>query len=356
MPVTVVVGGQYGSEGKGKAAVRLMQESYRQGSPVVSVRCGGPNAGHTVYLVHSDPGSKRVLRHIPSGVAIPGADLVIAAGSLIDVDLLLAEIRDIEATGIPVSDRLRIDSQAAIVSHPEIDFERLSGLRERIGSTCTGTGQAAMSRCARTSKLVSEDARLARYIKSGSVSKYLSWRKERSHVVIEGTQGFGLSLWNSGNYPFCTSKDTTAMAFMSDAGVPQPANVCMVIRTYPIRVGGNSGPLESEITWKQIQTKCGAPIPLKELTSVTKRVRRVAAFTWDIVDQAFIANAPTYIAVHGMDYVNWEDRDVTSEARLSSVSTLFLRSIQLRYSVPVLMAFTGPAQESMVWFGSDGVQ
>ena len=79
-------------------------------------------------------------------------------------------------------------------------------------------------------------------------------------LVLEGTQGFGLSLVHSSYYPFVTSRDTTAAAFVSEAGF-SPLDVdeiVLVIRAFPIRVGGNSGPLPNEIDWHTLSTESGS--------------------------------------------------------------------------------------------------
>ena len=78
-------------------------------------------------------------------------------------------------------------------------------------------------------------------------------------IIIEGTQGFGLSLLHSKYYPFVTSRDTTAAAFVSEAGLSplDVDDIVLVLRAFPIRVGGNSGPLPNEIDWDTVTSESG---------------------------------------------------------------------------------------------------
>ena len=90
MPVSVVIGGQFGSEGKGKTALEIVRRSKE---PVVAVRVGGPNSGHTAY---DRLGYKHVLRQLPAACVDRNIDVVLPAGSYIDVDVLLAEIERLD--------------------------------------------------------------------------------------------------------------------------------------------------------------------------------------------------------------------------------------------------------------------
>src|SRR5205823_1704389 len=106
-------------------------------------------------------------------------------------------------------------------------------------------------------------------------------------VLLEGTQGFGLSL-HHGHYPYVTSKDTTVGALCSEAGLSPRllGQVIMVVRTYPIRVAGNSGPLPREVDWEIVTRESGSPFPLREKTTVTGNIRRVAGFDVEAVRRA----------------------------------------------------------------------
>ncbi len=125
MPVTVVVGGQFGSEGKGKVAHFLARE---QGASV-AVRVGGSNAGHTAY---DDEGRKHTFRHLPTAALLPGVLCVLGPGSLIDPEVLEEEV---DRIGL-ARERLCIDPMAFVITGEHKRREADSGLTERIGPVC----------------------------------------------------------------------------------------------------------------------------------------------------------------------------------------------------------------------------
>ncbi len=295
MPVTVVVGGQFGGEGKGKVAHFLAREMGAK----IAVRVGGSNSGHTVV----DPtGTPLILRQLPTPSILPDVTCVLGAGSYIDVDILFDEIA---RTGLS-ADRLYIDPNAMVVTDDEINAEKNSSLRESIGSTQSGTGAAVIRRISRdgTARLAKDDDRLKPFIHP-VVPFMRDLLSKGERIIIEGTQGFGLSLLHSPYYPYATSRDTSAAAFVSEAGLSplDVDDIVLVIRTYPIRVGGNSGPLPKEISWDQISDN------LIEFTSVTKKIRRVAEFNEDIVKMSILVNQPTRIVLNHLDYI---DKEVVS--------------------------------------------
>lgn len=230
MGVTVVVGGQYGGEGKGKIVSYL---SLTDNVDYV-VRCGGPNSGHTV-----DIGGKRYeLRLLPVGFVNTRTRLLLAPGALVNVDILFQEMK---ICGVDPS-RVGVDFNTGIITDKEASYESELKLSERIGSTLSGTGAGVAKRVLRDGsfKLARDVPALSSFLThvSEEVNAAIDDRKK---VVIEGTQGFGLSLYHSDYYPYTTSRDTTASGFLSEVGVSPLSvdSIIMVIRTYPIRVGGN---------------------------------------------------------------------------------------------------------------------
>src|SRR5207249_2305427 len=129
---------------------------------------------------------------------------------------------------------------------------------------------------------------------------------EEARVIIEGTQGFGLSVLHSPHYPSTTSRDTSAAAAASEAGVsPRDVDeVVLVLRSYPIRVAGNSGPLANEVDWDTVAADGGAEQELREYTSVTGLERRVGRFDPGIVRQAIRVNDPSLIVLNHVDYID----------------------------------------------------
>jgi len=142
---------------------------------------------------------------------------------------------------------------------------------------------------------------------------------DEKRVVIEGTQGFGLSLLHGGFWPKATSRDTTAAAFLAEAGLSplDVDDVTLVIRCHPIRVAGDSGPLPGQTSWEQIAADAGITDDIREYTTVTARLRRVGRFDPEIVRRAIEANRPTRIVLNHLDYVNpgVRDRSLTTKAR-----------------------------------------
>src|SRR5262249_48670419 len=138
MPVSVVVGGQYGSEGKGKVAHFLAKEKRAH----FAVRVGGSNSGHTVI----DPSGKaRIFRHLPTACLLPSVISVLAPGNYINVSTLLTEIREMELE----PQRVVVDPGAWIINENDIASEMKTGLQSAIGSTGSGTGAAVARRISR---------------------------------------------------------------------------------------------------------------------------------------------------------------------------------------------------------------
>ena len=285
MPVSIVVGGQYGSEGKGKVAhffAREMKASF-------AVRCGGPNSGHTVI---DEQGNARIFQQLPTAAILPDVKLAICSGSYIDLDILLKEINETRLdTG-----RLFIDRDAVIITEELKKREAQSGLVDRIGSTGSGTGAAVAARINREeSVLFAKDLpELKPFV---------------THVPEMLRNALGLSPVHSRYYPYTTSRDTTAAAFLAETGLSplDVDDVILTVRAFPIRVEGNSGPLISEIDWRIITNEGKHIRPIEEKTSVTKRIRRVARFTPEIVKKAIEINNPTRIVINHLDYICCEN-------------------------------------------------
>jgi adenylosuccinate synthase len=268
MPVTVIVGGQFGSEGKGKIA----QFWAEKASARAAVRVGGSNSGHTTIETSQAP--RRVLRQLPTAAVLSDVICVLPPGSYIDPEILLREVREV---GLP-PERLVIDPNAMLITPDDIDDEQRGDLVATIGSTASGTGAAVARRIARTGRdaLAGSHPDLQPYLRSSAETlRDILERNER--VILEGTQGFGLSALHSPHYPKVTSRDTTAAAVVAEAGLsPRDVDeVVLVARTFPIRVAGDSGPFGApELDWGTIAAEGGHPDPIAEFTSVTGRLRR----------------------------------------------------------------------------------
>ncbi len=301
MPVSIVVGGQFGSEGKGKVALELVRYHHR--SAVTVVRVGGPNSGHTAY---DRNGKKWALRQMPAACIDKNVDVVFPAGSYIDPELLLKEISDLDYP----TDRIRISSFARVITSEHRAWEEKAGITKSIGSTGSGVGAAVLAAVSRNadnfslaSPKAAEDELLQPFV--FDVAAHLDDVLSRNgRVIVEGTQGFGLSLLDSGFWPQVTARYTTAAGALAEAGLSPRVvdNVTLVLRSYPIRVAGQSGPLFGELTWDELGRRTGKT-GLEEFTTVTQKLRRVGEFDPDLVKRAIIANRPDQIVLNHMDYV-----------------------------------------------------
>ena len=335
----MVIGAQFGGEGKGKLVSHL---SVVDDADIV-VRCGGPNSGHTVDY----EGFRIGLRMVPAGFVNKRTKLMLAPGALVDPRILFAEM---EKCNVDPS-RVTIDRNACIVKEEYASLELEQGLRTRIGSTASGTGIGVAKRALRDPDvcLARDSEELAPFL--GDVSSELNDHLDHgANVIVEGTQGFGLSLYHANHYPYATSRDTTASGFLSETGLAPTLvdDVIMAVRTFPIRVEGESGPLKSEITWEEVRTKSGYPHAISERTTATGRIRRVGNFDLELVRRATQVNRPTSIALHGADYLDYGNKGANREDRLSKDAIKFVKYLEDSLRVPVRFIGTGPKNEEMI--------
>lgn len=307
--LTVLVGGQYGSEGKGAIAAHIAKD-YN-----VHVRVGSPNAGHTIYW----SGEKHVMQSIPCGWINPMATIVIGRGALLNMKQFMKELVHILTYYPNFLERLVIDPETGILD--EKFHEQEGGvegeMHHRIGSTGEGVGPARIARLKRDPKEfrhfidVAREYGLEQCLKSNT-PKYLALRQDEGYnILIEGTQGSGLSLLHS-YWPYCTSIDTNAAGIISEVGIApsRVTDVLMVCRTYPIRVHGNSGPMRGEISWDGLNRRIGGEI-IPERTTVTKKIRRIAEWDPEMYAQSCLLNEPTEIALTFADYIDSTLKGVT---------------------------------------------
>jgi adenylosuccinate synthase len=289
--------------------------------------------------------------------AHPEAKLVLGAGAMISREILEAEIeRNAEwrkARGL-MPMRLFIDHRAHVVEPLHIQQEQQTDLAERIGSTSTvareGIGAAQAARVLRTDYSMAVDYAVG-LVRPGvvlcdTVELLHQAMAFQADILLEGTQGTGLSNI-TGQYPYVTSRCTTAAGLIADCGVaPSDLDgVVLVCRSYPIRVAGNSGPFwpdSREISWSDIGVD-----PESERTTVTKKVRRVATFSLEQVEQAARLNGATCIALTFTDYL---DRSIAGRAGYVFGAGLgnydqvggLTDAIEAKTGVPVVFLGTGP--------------
>lgn len=340
MNVDAIVGMQYGSEGKGAIVARLA--SFYD----AAVRTGAPNAGHTV--LHDDTAYK--MRSVPCAWVNPRCRLFIGAGGLVNLDVLAEELKTLPRS---VMDRLKIDRNCGIVSSKDIEEEESIGMNKKNGSTAEGVGPAQARKVLRRGDFVTagQVVELSQYI-TDVAGELNSMIDEGQAVMLEGTQGFGLSM-NHGPYPFTTSRDVIAASLFSDAGLAPGScrNVFGVMRTYPIRVAGNSGPMGAEeISWEEVTRRCGAPVgSIVERTTVTKRIRRVSEIDWDLLKRATACNRPNGMFITFLDYIDWSMHCAKSPDDLTPEAIKFIAQVESKLGVPVIGCGTGPGNDDMIW-------
>lgn len=334
--ITIVVGGQYGSEGKGKV-VEWLAHDYD-----VFVRVGGPNAGHVVY----DGANRFTMRSVPCGWINRNSKLIIGAGAVVNPDILLKELDELEKYDPLIKKRVYVDPRATWIQERHIELE--TKIKDNIASTGQGVGSARVERISRLTHrpdiLVGADTRLDSYF-ADTVQMLHSYSDGR--VLVEGTQGSGLSVVH-GDYPYCTSHDTNAAQMLADAGIsPLLVNqIIMVIRAYPIRVGGNSGPMRNEVSFGLLESRIGHQI---EHTSVTKKVRRIGMLDLEAIRKASMINKPTHFALMFADYINPSNTNVETQEGLCEDTKSMVKILSHVTGAKPLFVSTGP--RTGVWLG-----
>ncbi len=319
----IVTGGQYGSEGKGAVTAALVDKLAGDGPPVL-IRVAGPNAGHTAYDLD---GNKWSLRQIPVGAVINyESPVIIGQQSEIDIEVLLTEIEQLEAAGIPIIDRLVVDEQATVI---QPDHKMTEQTRINTGTTGKGIGGARSSRILRNVVRVMDDQGLLPWVRTEDTTRHLRSLGDSTYI-LEGTQGYGLGL-HTPYYPHTTSSNCRAGDFLAMTGI-QPWEIetlipWVVFRAYPIRIAGESGPLYAETTWEGI----GQP---HEYTTVTQKIRRVGQWDQTLADRAIRANGGAdylRIAFTFADYLYHDLKDKEDNrssivtARMEHINTLLPR-------------------------------
>ena len=323
---TIVVGGQYGDEGKGKIISYLAIKD----NPDIIARGGvGPNAGHEVNY----KGKRYPMRMLSCGFVNENARLLIGAGVFVNPDVFLKEIEFVGA-----QKRSAIDFRCGLITKENIERDGTSEVSAKIGTTKTGCGPAVSDRVNRIGKMVDQVPELKPYLTD--VVKEVNKAK---NVLLEGTQGFMLSNLY-GTYPFVTSKDVSAATIAADVGLgpTKIKKVVMVIKSYTTRVG--SGPLKDEISVDEAKLK-----NMQEYGTVTGRTRRTSAdLHFDDLRLAVMVNGATDIAITKIDIRFPSNKGVREFSKLSNEAKEFIKKVEKELSVPVTLIGTGPDTEDII--------
>ena len=333
--VDVLVGGQYGSEGKGNIVGHIAHEYG------LLVRVGGPNAGHKVF---AEPAPEAYF-HLPSGTErAPNAKILIGAGATIYPAKFLEELSQ-HQIGI---DRLYIDPQAMVIEDDDRAAET-SDLKD-ISSTAQGVGFATARKITGRGGKSNPPVRLAK--DHPSLSPFIKASQQvleeafenGQRVMLEGTQGTALSI-HHGEYPFVTSRDTTVAGCLADSGIApgRVRKVILVCRTFPIRVGGPSGPMKHELKYDELSKRSG--IALEQLlstekTTTTNKQRRLSEFDWEQFRRACFLNSPTDIALTFVDYLSIENRKAFRFEQLTEDTLRFIEEVERVSGRPVSLIST----------------
>jgi len=343
MSNVVVVGTQWGDEGKGKIVDILTEQA-----DIVVRFQGGPNAGHTVVVGDT----KTILHQVPSGILNTGKQCIIGNGVVLDLETLLEEIKQVRQQGYftdPTA--LKISENASLIMpyHKKIDIarERKKG-KNKIGTTGRGIGPAYEDKVARNAIRFGDifnDEQLREKIetnlqeKNFYLSQYLGEEAldaddilktihairdqlrqyavnaslyldeaigQRKKILFEGAQGTMLDV-DHGTYPFVTSSNTVAAqaAIGSGVGPRQLHTILGITKAYTTRVGEGPFPTELEDETGEFLRATGG-----EFGSTTGRPRRCGWFDLVVVQQAIRLNSINCIALtkldvlSGLDHIN----------------------------------------------------
>ena len=339
MPVLVVVGAQWGDEGKGKIIDLLTERA-----DVVARYQGGHNAGHTV-VVDMD---EFILHLIPSGILHKGKTCIIGNGVVVDPAALIEEMDGLRARGVRFDDSLLISANAHLIMpyHKALDIasEKLKG-NKKIGTTGRGIGPAYADKIGRKGIRMADllDAKtfreqlasntgeanflLERYYKAPLVhldqvyEEYLGYAKrlkkyitdttlflnravdKKKKVLAEGAQGTHLDV-DHGTYPFVTSSSPTAGGACTGLGIgPNTISEVMgIVKAYTTRVGSGPFPTEQENKLGELLRARG-----KEYGATTGRPRRCGWADTLIIRHAVRVNGMTSVAITKLDVLDTLD-------------------------------------------------
>lgn len=295
--IDIVVGLQWGDEGKGKIT-DYMSEDYDW---VVRYQ-GGSNAGHTVYV----DGKKYVTHSLPTGVIRPNVRSVITHGCVVNPEELIKEITELEEMGIDFTDRLFISKEATVITRQHLIQDESN--KKEWGSTGKGIGPAYRDKydrkCLRLGDVVTEFA-FSKLLPFLTDTRTLLRNAERDgdKILMEGAQAVMLDV-DFGTYPYVTSSPCTANYAPQGTGLPLSmfgdSAVVGVVKAYTTRIG--TGPFSTEFVDKnltEILREAGG-----EYGATTGRPRRMGWLDMDQLRYACEVNGVTNLAITKLDVLS----------------------------------------------------
>ena len=282
----VVIGAQWGDEGKGKIIDILTEKA----DLVVRFQ-GGHNAGHTLVI----DGEKTVLHLIPSGI-FNDAKCLIGNGVVLHLPTIIKEIEYLESKGIDVQSKLMISSQCPLIlpSHIAIDEK----LYESEGTDLEGTYKDWMNHFNKIKNLIVDSSEIVNNLKS-----------QGSNILFEGAQGSMLDI-DQGTYPFVTSSNTLsgAASLGSGSGPLDIDGVLGITKAYATRVGSGPFPTEIEDDYGKHMAKVGV-----EFGATTGRPRRCGWLDLVALRKAVNINSISHLCITKIDVLDGLDKILVAE-------------------------------------------
>lgn len=374
--VTIVLDSQAGSCGKGKFIGYLAHRT----NPEIAINNFMSNAGHTCVL---NDGTKIMTQHLPTSLVSSNTTLIIGPGAAITPHILFNEI--IKYADLIGKRNIVINPRAVVILDKHVKTEQQV---LRSGSTFKGCGAAQADKVMRQATLFGEWYQnwTDGWVKAGNnTDNYDGYTFEQvrhivkhiiiddtmyfindtidlgGDVIIEGSQGCDLDINYGLAYPNTTSRQCHAGQLVADCGISPRlvTDIIMIMRPYPIRISNTTNLTNSdgstlitssgdydgsdEITWDIVKERCGAPADVQfgEMTTVTKKMRRVFEPNWDRLKYVTKLNRPTEIALNFAQYIDYNILGKTSVDDITPKVWEFIRKVENITGVPVTMIGTG---------------
>ena len=345
----ILVDGQWGSTGKGMVSPWLCQQYGVTHLSTTNM----PNAGHTAVI-----GDKKfVSKILPAGLLGKKCHVFIGPTAGFTIGRLFEEREQLQEQILS----LEIHPRAVVVTE---DHKKAEEDLSHLGSTKQGGGAALAAKILRGKdvRLAVDFDQLKPFISQGQDESLYSGDDRRMSDFLElvhealdsgaiwlheGAQGTDLSIDHGSHYPKCTSRQCTAMQMAADMGVKprQIGSIWMVIRPYPIRVGGPSGgcyPDQEELTWGEVADRAGTSESMVEHTTVTGRERRVFSFSPTQVARAAMINGVDYIFLNFAQHIDYSIAGKNDPDELTPKVKRFVDKVEQATNVPVIALGTGP--------------
>jgi adenylosuccinate synthase len=364
----ILLDGFHGSSGKGKTTTYLANK-YK-----VDMLCSAnmPNAGHTAEI----NGHKFIAKALPTAAILNRVTyhrpyIFVGPTAAFTIEQITKEIEECRLT----PEQIYIHPRAGVVTpeHKELEGSDMNGPKS-IASTCQGSGMFLADKILRRPGLklardyeelkdyvVPEDKFFPKIINNSLEFKCMT-------ALHEVSQGIGLDINHGSHYPNCTSRQTNAVQAIADMGVRlrNIGDIYLNIHTTPIRVGniveggkqvGYSGdfyPDAKELTWEEVGQRAGMPqeeidrLSQSQLTTVTKRLRRVFEFSWVGLDRAVLLSNANKIIINFAQFIDWKAHKVRTWDALPQRVKDFVRKVESFTHLPVALIGTGIDNDNIV--------